>query len=158
MPNSTRSSSASARFRRTDGGPAARLDWRPSRWLLAALALLGILAAASLLASELPPVLAWPSAALVLGWTDRRLRREARRPPHHFVFRSGQPALVDGVAVDDLALQWRGPLVFACWRGSDGRRRDVSWWPDTLPAASRRELRLAAAGGEAARGGTSMAP
>ena len=157
MPNSTRSSSASARSRPASA-VEARVAWRPSRWVLAALLSLGALAACSLLASEMPAPVAWPAAVAALAWAARCARREARRPPHSFVFRTGAPALVDGVAVDGLVLQWRGPLAFVRWRDGDGRVRRRSWWPDTLPPARRRELRLAAPAGEAARGGASMAP
>ena len=157
MPNSTRSSSASARSR-----PAstveARVEWRPSRWVLAALLSLGVLAACSLLASEMPAPVAWPAALAALAWATWCARREARRPAQSFVFRGGAPVLVDGVAAGGLVLQWRGPLAFAHWRDGDGRIRRRSWWPDTLPPARRRELRLAAPAGEAARGGASMAP
>ena len=157
MPNSIRSSGASARSR-----PAsvveARVEWRPSRWVLAVLPALGALASCSLLASELPGAIAWPAAVATLAWAGWRARREAGRRGESFVFRSGAPVLVDGVAVDDLVLQWRGPLAFAHWRDGEGRVRRRSWWPDTLPPARRRELRLAAPAGETARGGASMAP
>ncbi|MEE7566640.1 hypothetical protein HH297_09445, partial [Xanthomonas sp. Kuri4-3] len=40
-------------------------------------------------------------------------------------------------------VEWRGPLAQLSWR--DGRRRErLLFWPDTLPPAQRRELRLAA--------------
>ncbi len=157
MPNSTRSSSASVRFRPASA-VEARIEWRPSRWVLAALLSLGALAACSLLASEMPAPVAWPAALAALAWTVRCARREAARPAQSFVFRGGGPVLVDGVAVEGLVLQWRGPLAFARWRDGDGRVCRRSWWPDTLPPARRRELRLAAPGDETARGGTSMAP
>ncbi len=157
MPNSTRSSSASARSRPASA-VEARVEWRPSRWVLAALLSLGALAACSLLASEMPAFVAWPAAVAALGWAAWRTRREAGRPAQSFVFRAGAPVLVDGVAVDGLVLQWRGPLAFARWRDRDGRIRRRSWWPDTLPPARRRELRLAAPAGETARDGASMAP
>jgi len=157
MPNSTHSSGASARSR-----PAsvveARVEWRPSYWILGALPLLGVLAACSLLASEMPAFAAWPAAFATLGWAGWRTWREARIPAKSFVFRSGAPVLVDGVAVDDVVLQWRGPLAFLRWRDGDGRTRRLSWWPDTLPPPRRRELRLAAPAREPARDGASMAP
>ena len=157
MPNSTRSSSVSARFRPASA-VEARIEWRPSRWVVAALLSLGGLAACSLLASEMPAFAAWPAALATLAWAARCARREAGRQAQSFVFRGGAPVLVDGVAVEGMVLQWRGPLAFAHWRDRDGRVRRRSWWPDTLPPARRRELRLAAPAGEAARGEASMAP
>ena len=157
MPNSTRSSSASAHFR-----PAsvieARIDWRPSRWVSGALVLLGVLAACSLFASELPTVVAWPAAVVVLAWAGWRARRESRAPGRSFVFRTDAPVRVDGIVADDLVVRWRGPLAFVHWRDGGSRIQRVSWWPDTLPPARRRELRLAAPAGEAARSGASVAP
>ena len=157
MPNSTCSSSASARFRPVSA-IEARIEWRPSRWVVAALPSLGALAACSLLASEMPAFVAWPAALAALAWAVRCARREAARPAQSFVFRGSAPVLVDGAAVEGMVLQWRGPLAFAHWRDRDGLVRRRSWWPDTLPSARRRELRLAASAGEAARGGASMAP
>ena len=42
-----------------------------------------------------------------------------------------------------MSLHWRGPLAFMRFRGSDGGIRHLGWWPDTLDARARRELRLA---------------
>jgi toxin CptA len=55
-------------------------------------------------------------------------------------------------------LQWRGPLAFLRWRDSDGRMHRLAWWPDVLPVAARRELRLAALDGAGAVPAASMAP
>jgi toxin CptA len=68
------------------------------------------------------------------------------------------PATLDGQPIDNVRLQWRGPLAFLFWRDRQGRPQRLSWWPDTLPAASRRELRLAASCLEAARSHRQMAP
>ena len=168
MPNSTRSSAAFASSRQDSGPtavpggsgvPEARIEWRPSRWLLTAILVLGVLAALSILASEMPRILAWPLALAALAHGARLFRRERRRTPQSFVLRGeATPVLVDGVAVEGFELQWRGPLAFARWRDRQGRRQRRTWWPDTLPAARRRELRLAAPVPRAARGGASMAP
>ncbi len=158
MPNSTRSSAASAHSR-PGSVPEARIEWRPSRWLLTAILALGVLAACSLLASEMPRAAAWPAALAALGYGVWLFRREARQPARSFVFRGdAAPVRVDGEPATDFELQWRGPLAFASWRGPRGRRCRCAWWPDTLPPARRRELRLAAPAGRAARRGTSMAP
>lgn len=76
-----------------------------------------------------------------------------------FVFASNDaPILLDGAVIDDVKVTWRGPLAFVRWRDPSGRIRRLAWWPDTLPPAARRELRLAAPGGEAAPRTASMAP
>jgi toxin CptA len=156
-PSSTRSSSACASFRRAD--PRCRLEWRPSRWLQAVLAALAGLAAFALLASEAPRPLAWPAALAALVHGAVLVRRERARPSFELVLRGGDgPVLVDGAPVADFRLQWRGPLAFAAWKQGDGRRRHATWWPDTLPPARRRELRLAAPPVPAARRHASMAP
>lgn len=161
MPNSTRSSAASARFHPPDrpaSTGAARIAWRPSRWQASAMPLLGLLSACSLVDSDLPAPLAWPAAFLACSYGAWLWRRERRRAGLTFVFRPGAVPQVEGEAATDFTLQWRGPLAFASWRDAQGRRRHRAWWPDTLPPALRRELRLAAPATRAARGGSSMAP
>ena len=158
MPNSTHSSVASATFPRADAR-IARIGWCPSRWLVGALMAMTLLAIASLLASELPAVAAWPLALLACVSGARAARHEARRPPREFTFSGdGRPVLVDGVPLDGVVVCWRGPLAFVRWRDASGRRRHLSWWPDTLPPSARRELRLAASEGDAAARTVSMAP
>lgn len=150
MPSSFRSSSASA---------SCRLEWRPSRWLLATLALIALLAAFSVLESEMPRPAAWPLALLALGYGAWTIRREAGRPTREFVFPgNASPVLLDGQPVEGAAVHWRGPLAFVRWRGRDGRVERLAWWPDTLPAAKRRELRLAAGTGDTTREHRVMAP
>ncbi|AJC48114.1 hypothetical protein [Xanthomonas sacchari] len=136
-----------------------RLDWRPSRWLLAALTLLGALAPLSLLGSDLPPRLAWPAAVLALLYAVWLLRREARRAPRMLLVPAGAGTpSIDGVAVSALQVDWRGPLAFVCWRDAQGRTQRLAWWPDTLPPAARRELRLAASAHAASSAPPQMAP
>lgn len=160
MPRWFRSSQACAC---SEAGRCA-LEWRPSRWLLAVLMLLPPLAAFALIESNLPRMAAWSLAAGVLLLGTWRWRREARRSPRQIVLKSavsdaqaeigagGQGVYatrveVDGTVVEDWTLHWRGPLAFASYRikggSSNGRRETLSWWPDTLPARKRRELRLA---------------
>jgi toxin CptA len=120
---------------------------------------LGVLAAVAVCASELP----WPvSFSLAIasithgGWLARR---ELCRPDCGLVIPPGQPdATIDGEAMIDLQLQWRGPLAFLQWRDATGRRRRLQGWPDTLDASARRELRLAMAARIPARPPRSMAP
>ena len=139
MLRSTRSSSASDNSR-----PELRaVAWRPSRWVVAALSLLAALAPFAVLASDMPRVAAWPFAGIAAAAGVRAAMREARKPPKRLVLESGTGrASLDGVALAGAALAWRGPLAFLRWRDADGRHGLLSWWPDTLPPAERRVLRL----------------
>ena len=149
MPHSTRSSSTSA---------PCRLEWRPSHWLIASLVALGLLAACSAVASDLPRWLAWPLALVVLAHGLRLARHEARKPARTVVLGdNGAVVFVDAAKVERFAVRWRGPLAFASWRDGHGRTCRLLWWPDTLRRASRRELRLAAAAPATARPAQSMA-
>jgi len=151
MPNSPRWS---------NGSVNCRLEWRPSRLLQALLILLGLLGAMSVLASEMPGLFAWPLAVASLGYGAWRARREGRLERLAFWFPgNGRPPTVDGRPMLDAHLQWRGPLAFLRWRAcAGGRWRHAAWWPDTLPAPQRRELRLAAGDGDAGRHRRDRAP
>lgn len=129
-----------------------RIDWRPSRWLVLALILLGLLAAASVLACALPWALKAPAAALALVEGLRLARREARRPAWRLSWPGGEaPARLDGSGgnrmLAEVRLVLRGPMAVLSGRDGAGRRQHLAWWPDTLPVPSRRQLRLAAAVG-----------
>ncbi len=140
MANSPNLSNASA---------PCRLEWRPSRLLAAALAVL---------TSEMPRGLAWP-LAVAAGLRGLHLaRRETRRPVQAWVFPADGRVTVDGLRVHEPTLVWRGPLAILRWRDGQGRRHGLGWWPDTLPVAARRELRLAADLADASRGRRPMAP
>ena len=76
MPNCRSSSPGSAPCR-------LELQWRPSRWLLAALLILSLLAPLSVLGSELPRALAWPLALGAAGAGLAAAWREAGRAPRH---------------------------------------------------------------------------
>jgi len=147
MP-STRWSGASGPF---------RIEWRPSRCLLAALLAMTALAPLAVLASEMPRLAAWPLAVLALAHGLLQCRREWRRPRRVATFDGGRRVLLDGVALDDAIVAWRGPIAVLAWR-DNCRRRRLAWWPDTLPHARRRELRLAAPTGHPPRQGPSVAP
>ena len=149
MPNSPHSSSASASF---------RSDWKPSAVLCGALIALGFLASLSLLASDLPRAFAWPAAFVAAGWGIGLARREWHRTPREICWRADGALLVGGERMDAAELHWRGPLAFLAWDAGEGWRRRLVWWPDSLPAPARRELRLAAAAAEAARQRARMAP
>ncbi len=120
-----------------------RCEWRPSRWLAGALALLGLLAALALLNCELGRPVAWPAVLLALGWGLLLAWRGLRRMPRQLLVPPAPvPASVDGMAIDALELLERGPLLVLRWRAGK-RRGHLLFWPDTLPRARRRELRLA---------------
>lgn len=124
--------------------PVARLAWRPSRWLVVAQPVLGLLGAVSLAGSAAPAPWAWAGGCAAVAWGLASARRLAGRPSAVLAWPvDGRPTL-DGVPLRDARLIWRGPLVFLRWRGPDGRWCHLSWWPDTLPAGARRSLRIAA--------------
>lgn len=126
-----------------------RLDWRPSRLLAAALIALGVLAALSLWLSALPRALALAGVAVALGRGFQLARREWRQPTIAVLWRAadgsaelnfaGRTQSLTGVQVD-----FRGPLARLSGRDEHGRIRRWQWWPDTLPPAVRRSLRVAA--------------
>jgi len=105
--------------------------------------LLGLLAGTALLNCGLEPGAAWPAALLALCWSTWRAVRGLRRPVRQlWVPPTDMPATIDGAAIDTLQLLERGPLLVVRWRA--GRQRgQLLFWPDTLPRAGRRELRLA---------------
>jgi toxin CptA len=70
-------------------------------------------------------------------------RREACKPPRRLELPAGQGrAMLDATPLVEAVLSWRGPLAFLRWRDEAGRRGRLSWWPDTLPPAQRRVLKL----------------
>ena len=138
---------------------SCRLEWRPSRWVIGALISLAMLATASVLVSEMPRLAAWPLVLIVALYAALQVRRYSSMPSHGFVFPGNDLAvLLDGQPIDAVEMQWRGPLAFVSWLDRTGRRRRLSWWPDTLPPGSRRELRLAAGSIEASRHGPAVSP
>jgi hypothetical protein len=143
----------------SSGSVSCRLEWRASRWISGVLSLLGLLAAFSILASEMPRLGAWPLALSALAFGQWRAWRESRSSAREFFFPGNDlPVTLDGVPIGLVEVQWRGPLAFVIWQERDGRGRRLSWWPDTLPATQRRELRLAAGGLAASRKRSAMAP
>jgi toxin CptA len=123
-----------------------------------ALALLGALGAVSVLASDMPREAAWPVAIAALASGARLAAHERRRPPRQLVWNAGGTLQVDGQRVDKHELRWHGPLAFLSWRAQDGARYRLAFWPDTLDAPARRELRLAVPPAGAAQAAPSMAP
>ena len=129
------------------------------RWFLGRETVLGLAAALAVLASEMPRVAAWPLALIALAYGTWRAWHEARQAVLHIVILPDEGACkVDGAPVDAMSVRWRGPIACLHWRGGDGCRQRCVFWPDTLPAMQRRELRLAAPAPLTARVPTSMAP
>ncbi len=126
-----------------------RIDWRPSRALAGALMLLGVLAASALGLSALPRAAALLSSAgcVLIGATSAR--RHLRLPEVHIVWPGrGEPALItsagDTQQLASVSLHLRGPIAVLTGRDAGGRKRRWVWFPDTLPSADRRALRLVA--------------
>jgi toxin CptA len=126
--------------------------------VIGALSALGALSAFSVISSEMLRSFAWPSALMAAGYGTWLARRESRRPTHQLVWPIDGTPLLDGLALQDAQVQWRGPLAFLRWRDGKGHPQHLAWWPDTLPPRSRRELRLAAASSAGTRPAASMAP
>ncbi len=122
------------------------------------LAVLGVLAALALIGSEMPLPLSLPLALLAAGEGLRLARRECMRPTRWLAIGGDGAATLDGEGITGLSVEWRGPLAFMRFADSAGRPCRLAWWPDTLPARSRRELRLAAPVKAAAQKAPSMAP
>ncbi|WAC63699.1 hypothetical protein OVA13_02600 [Pseudoxanthomonas sp. SL93] len=102
---------------------------------------------------------AWPLAVLAFLYGVHLARHEGARPARAVWFPGdGRAPTVDGQPVDAVQVTWRGPLAFMRWRDRAGRWQRLAWWPDTLPAPMRRELRLAASSTDAVRRRAGVAP
>ncbi|MCX7034919.1 MAG: hypothetical protein NT046_13320 [Arenimonas sp.] len=126
-----------------------RIDWRPSRWLAAALVALGVMAALSLCLSALPLAAKLAGSTLALAEGLRLARGHLAQPPLALDWLGGdEPAYLtgrDGVCrLDGVTVLLRGPLATLAGTDPQGRLRRLGWWPDTLAADGRRQLRLAA--------------
>ena len=135
-----------------------RLEWRPSRWVIGSLLILGVMGAFSAWTSEMPRAMAGALAAASVIHGAWLAGCEARRRPRQLVWPIGGIPLLDDVELRDVDLQRRGPLAFLQWRSESGRIERLSWWVDTLSAHERRELTLAAAGTAGAPKPATMAP
>ena len=97
----------------------------------------------AVLGSGLPDPCRLPAVLLATAWAAGQGWHYARQPACRIVICAfDAPVTVNGEPVDALSLQDRGGLLQLCWR-ADGRRHARLFWPDTLPPAARRELRLA---------------
>lgn len=125
--------------------PPLRLELGPSRLLASALFLMGIVAAAGLVLSNMQAWVAAVVAPCLVGWGALLARRELRRAPMLVLLRGDGTAAVDGAAVERFSLDWQGVLARLEWTYA-GRRVHRVGWPDVLDASTRRELRLWALG------------
>lgn len=144
----------------SQGSAPCRLEWRPSRWLALAQAVLGLLAALAWLATDAPTAVAVPAAGVALAWGLASARRVLRMPAQKLVLATcAQGMSMLGPAVlAAVRVQWRGPLAFVTCTLGDGTRVRLVFWPDTLPPPARRELRLAAGRPAASPAAAGMAP
>lgn len=145
-------------MRSSNASAPCRFEWRPSRWVTAALCALAVLAPLSIGASNLPAIVAWPLAILAAGWAAGSAWRHARTAPLPIVVPAEGDVTVAGQVVDGFDVRWRGALAFLSWRDGAGQYRRLALWPDVLDPATRRELRLVAAARAAVRIGGPVAP
>lgn len=133
-----------------------RIDWRPSPGLRIALLILALLAVVSLWLSALPTALAGAGSLAVLDYTLRLLRQEAAREAFRLNWNSSEKTAELNFERHSQSLQavrvvQRGPLATLQACDERGRRQRYVWWPDTLPADARRQLRLATVAARPAR-------
>lgn len=145
-------------MRSSNASAPCRFEWRPSRWVTAALCALAVLAPLSIWASNLPTIAIWPLAILAAGWAAGLAWRHARTAPLPIVVPAEGDVTVAGQVVDGFDVRWRGALAFLSWRDGAGRGHRLALWPDVLDPATRRELRLVAAARAAVRIGGAVAP
>lgn len=141
------------------GSASCRLEWRPSRWIGAVVWVLGVLAVVSLMGSALPGWVAGCLSVLAIAYSAWAARRYLRQPARTLVIPGGElPPMLDGVVLHRFSPQWRGPLAFVAWQDPRGAGGHLAWWPDTLDARQRRELRLAADVRAVSAAAAAMAP
>ncbi|HEY1138186.1 MAG TPA: hypothetical protein VGE64_11970 [Xanthomonadaceae bacterium] len=145
-------------MRSSNASAPCRIEWRPSRWLTAALWSLALLAPLSLWASGLPGPMAWPLALCAAGGAAWSALRHRRAAPLSILVPADGEVTVAGQAVEGFEVIWRGALAFLSWRDRAGRTRRLALWPDMLAPATRRELRLVMAARAAGRIPGAMAP
>jgi toxin CptA len=132
----------------SDAFSPCRLEWRPSRWLPAALCVLAVAAIAALWMSSLPLLASGIGSAFVLAYASWLLRRESHRP---FCMLSWPGGDADWqVECEGRVESWRhvdasvrGGIAVLTLVDANGKPRRYIWWPDILDARSRRALRLA---------------
>ena len=128
--------------------PICRVDWRPSRVLIAATAVIGSLSLLSLRLSALPTSIAAMLSALVVVHSVWLIANDLKRPPFTLAWQGGDAVAVLNFAdrqqsLSGLTLSMRGPLAGIRGKDEAGKTHTYLWWPDTLSSAARRQLRLA---------------
>jgi toxin CptA len=135
-------------MRSSDASPSCRLEWRPSQQRTLAILAVGVLAAVAVPMSALPIGAAVAGSLACLAWALRCARREWRQPAGTLTWGGGETTAVFATArgvtpLSAVNVRWRGPLATLDGRDPAGKLRRLAWWPDTLPPAARRALRLA---------------
>ena len=126
-----------------------RLEWRPSRLLASALVSLGLLAAMAFWWSDLVRPAAALAGLFAVAEGVRLARRHLALPTLEVEWAGpGRPAVLNfpdrARVLDEVRVDFRGPLARLSGRDGSGRWQRWQWWPDTLPRSARRSLRLAA--------------
>ena len=136
MPTSPRSSTPSA---------DCRIDWRPSRLQVVALAVLALLAGAAVIASALPAPERSVLAGLAVLHGLLLARRSAVAAPQTlardaagWTIRPRQGGRARRLL--DVVVDARWPLLRLQARDVAGRRVTLVWWPDVLAEEDRRRL------------------
>lgn len=132
--------------RRASAFGQCRVVWRPSRWVIVMLAVMGLATIPAVLVSDMPGFLAATLVLAAPAWSVHLAIREHRRLPRVFVVRPDGAMTLDDMPLEHCTVHWRGPLAFVRARDSDGRLHRLAFWPDVLPARGRRALRLALGG------------
>lgn len=119
---------------------------------------LALLAPFSVLMSDMPMGIACPLACFIAAVGIGDAWRHDHASSLLLLIPAGRgQATCNGQPMHSLNVEWRGPLAFLRWRDPGGHVRRLAFWPDTLPSASRRELRLAAMRRQSASGDPSVA-
>jgi toxin CptA len=135
-------------MRSSHASPTCRLEWRPSRWRAACIVVVSLLAAVAWQLTALPAEWAAVAGLAGLGWAARRVRLDLAEPALELAWPAGdEGAEATGPGgtflLANVTVRWRGALATLEGRDAAGKLRRLAWWPDTLPPASRRALRLA---------------
>ncbi len=132
----------------SDASATCRLEWRRSRWLPVALCVLAAAAVASLWLSKLPLIACVAGSVVVCGYIGWLLLRELHRSECVLTWQGSDAdwqVESDGgtESLRQVDASFRGGLVVLTLAEANGKRRRYAWWPDTLDACGRRDLRLA---------------
>ena len=132
---------------------AIAFEYRPSRWLLAAILVAAALALASIALSGIPAWAKTGSCVLAGGWAGFALGRFLRRQMVRAAWQpGGHWRVTDGDGNEHVAelhhAVARGVWIVLNLRRSDGKRLALILGPDNCDADTRRRLRVRLAGAE----------